>query len=642
MASLGQKVMGAAAGAALLCAATAGTGLWVAISLDSALTRSEASAKILRLHMHADMMHDALRADVMGGIMSSDPALGVDLKAVRADLAEHTQAFKDDIASSGQLAQDPSVKAALAEVEAPLATYIASAGEIVGSADSDIPGARAKLPGFAQQFSTLEGKMEEASTKIEAAAVRDSKAAKSMSLLGQVVMGALLVAAGLFAVALMVAAKRGLVAPLVAITHALRRLSAGDLSVVLPKKTSQDEIGQMTDALQTFHDTVEARRKELEAADVRDALEIERAEAEQRRNEAEATQKAVVESLAEALQHMSRGDLSHRLERPFPAGYEKLRVDFNIAVEKLSGVIAASLGAVTAIHGGTAEITAAADDLSGRTERQAASLEEAVAALDEITSTVRLTAEGASRARKVVERARTAADASGSIVSQAVEAMGAIEKSSEQIGQIIGVIDEIAFQTNLLALNAGVEAARAGEAGRGFAVVASEVRALAQRSAEAAKEIKGLISASTKQVEQGVDLVGQMGKALGRIMVEVTEINTVVSEIAAGAKEQSVGLQEINTGVSQMDQATQQNAAVVEETTAASHGLAREIEKLLELVGRFETGQDLAAELTRREARTTATHGKTRPALKTVSTRGAPAAVRKLEAIANEQGWEEF
>ncbi len=149
-----------------------------------------------------------------------------------------------------------------------------------------------------------------------------------------------------------------------------------------------------------------------------------------------------------------------------------------------------------------------------------------------------------------------------------------------------------------------------------------------------------MISASTKQVEQGVDLVGQMGKALGRIMTEVTEINSVVSEIAAGAKEQSVGLQEINTGVSQMDQATQQNAAVVEETTAASHGLAREIEKLLELVGRFETGQDLAAEVTHRE-RTNATQ-KTRPALKTVSTRGVPSAVRKLEAIANEQGWEEF
>ncbi|MBO9545208.1 methyl-accepting chemotaxis protein [Caulobacter sp.] len=592
MASLGQKVMGAAAGAALLCAATAGTGLWVAMSLDSALTRSEASAKILRLHMHADMMHDALRADVMGGIMSSDPALGVDLKAVRADLAEHTEAFKTDIAESAKLAQDPAVKAALSEVEAPLAAYIAAAGEIVGSADTDIPGARAKLPGFAQQFSVLEGKMEEASTKIEAAAVRDSKAAKSMSLLGQVVMGALLVAAGLFAVALMVAAKRGLVSPLVAITHALRRLSAGDLSVVLPKKTSNDEIGQMTDALQTFHDTVEARRKELEAADVRDALEIERQQAEQRRNEAEATQKAVVESLAEALQHMSRGDLSHRLERPFPAGYEKLRVDFNVAVEKLSSVIAASLGAVTAIHGGTAEITAAADDLSGRTERQAASLEEAVAALDEITSTVRLTAEGASRARKVVERARTAADASGSIVSQAVEAMGAIEKSSEQIGQIIGVIDEIAFQTNLLALNAGVEAARAGEAGRGFAVVAQEVRALAQRSAEAAKEIKTLISASTAEVGQGVEYVGKAGEALRAIADEVDQIDGLVGEMAASTQEQARGLAEVNTTMNQMDQVTQRNAAMVEETTAASHALAQEATRLAQRMGELRIAQD--------------------------------------------------
>jgi methyl-accepting chemotaxis protein len=220
--------------------------------------------------------------------------------------------------------------------------------------------------------------------------------------------------------------------------------------------------------------------------------------------------------------------------------------------------------------------------------------------------------------------------------------MGQIESSSQQISHIIGVIDEIAFQTNLLALNAGVEAARAGEAGRGFAVVASEVRALAQRSAEAAKEIKGLISASTKQVEQGVDLVGQMGSALEQIMTEVTEINTSVSEIAAGAKEQSVGLQEINTGVSQMDQVTQQNAAIVEETTAASHGLAREIEKLLELVSHFETGQEQAAEPLRRASRPAASHGKTRTALKTVSTRGTPAAVRKLEAIANEQDWEEF
>jgi len=592
MATLGQKVMGAAAGAALLCAATAGTGLWVAMSLDSALTRSEASAKILRLHMHADMMHDALRADVMGAIMSTEPDLGVDLKAVRADLAEHVQAFKSDIATSDHLAQDRTVKAALADVEAPLATYIATAGDIVAQVDADTPAARAKLPDFAKQFSALETKMEEASTKIEAAAAGDAEAAKSMGVLGRIVMGALLLIAAAFAVALMSAARRGLVAPLTQVTSALRRLAAGDLSVALPETRSKDEIGQMTQALRSFHDTIEARRKELEAADVRDTLEIERREAEKRRDEAEATQKAVVESLGQALRHISEGDLSHRINQTFPAGYEKLRVDFNSAVETLSGVIAASLNAVKAIHRGSAEITAAADDLSGRTESQAASLEEAVAALDEITSTVRLTAEGASRARQVVERARNAAEASGSIVTQAVEAMGAIEKSSSQIGQIIGVIDEIAFQTNLLALNAGVEAARAGEAGRGFAVVAQEVRALAQRSADAAREIKTLISASTVEVGQGVDYVGKAGEALRAIAEEVDQIDGLVGEMAASTQEQARGLAEVNTTMNQMDQVTQRNAAMVEQTTAASHALAEEATRLANRMGELRIAEE--------------------------------------------------
>ncbi len=592
MASLGQKVMGAAAGAALLCAATAGTGLWVAVSLNSALARSETSAKILRQHMQADMMHDALRADVMGAIMSSDPGLGVDIKTVRADLTDHTKIFKDAIAASNGMASDPAVKAALADVDAPLATYIASAGDIVGRADTDAPGARAKLPDFAKQFSALEEKMEQASVKIEAAASRDGKAARSMSLLGQVLMGALLLAAGAFAAVLMIAARKGLVSPLVEITRALRRLASGDLDVALPKKTGNDELGQMTDALHAFHAAVEARQKELEAADVRDALEIERQDAERRRDEAEATQTAVVDSLAAALKHLSEGDLSHRIDRRFPEGYERLRVDFNAAVEKLSGVIAASLEATSMIHGGSREITEAADDLSRRTEQQAASLEETAAALDEITSTVRQTAEGAGRARKVVERARDAAGASGTIVDQAVGAMGAIEKSSAQIGQIIGVIDEIAFQTNLLALNAGVEAARAGEAGRGFAVVAQEVRALAQRSADAAKEIKGLIATSAAEVGQGVEHVGKAGEALRAIAAEVEQIDALVREMAASAQEQARGLVEVNGAVNQMDQVTQQNAAMVEETTAASHALAQEATRLAQRMGELRIGEE--------------------------------------------------
>src|SRR5690606_13221901 len=208
----------------------------------------------------------------------------------------------------------------------------------------------------------------------------------------------------------------------------------------------------------------------------------------------------------------------------------------------------------------------------------------------EITATVNRTADGARQASRVVQTARNEAEASGAVVSDAVAAMTAIEQSSNQIGAIIGVIDEIAFQTNLLALNAGVEAARAGDAGRGFAVVASEVRALAQRSADAAKEIKTLITASGRQVEQGVALVGQTGQALGRIVAEVAEIDGLMSEISASAQEQATGLQQVNTAVNQMDQVTQQNAAMVEESTAASHSLSQEADALAASVARFRTG----------------------------------------------------
>jgi methyl-accepting chemotaxis protein len=239
---------------------------------------------------------------------------------------------------------------------------------------------------------------------------------------------------------------------------------------------------------------------------------------------------------------------------------------------------------------GTEEITQASDDLSRRTEQQAASLEETAAALDEITATVRKTAEGAKQARDVVSQTRSDAEQSGEVVRHAVAAMSSIEQSSQQISQIIGVIDEIAFQTNLLALNAGVEAARAGDAGRGFAVVASEVRALAQRSAEAAKEIKTLISTSAKQVGAGVKLVGETGESLGRIVIQVAEITTVVTEIAASAQEQATGLHEVNTAINQMDQVTQQNAAMVEQSTAASHALAQETSELVRLTERFQIG----------------------------------------------------
>ncbi|HVY85160.1 MAG TPA: methyl-accepting chemotaxis protein [Caulobacterales bacterium] len=329
---------------------------------------------------------------------------------------------------------------------------------------------------------------------------------------------------------------------------------------------------------------------------VKFATDVTAIEHERKRNEEERAQKAaeqarVVDALASGLKKLSDGDLTTRISNAFAPEYEQLRADFNGAMEKLLAAMKTIITNAGAIRSGAGEISQAADDLSRRTEQQAASLEETAAALDEITATVRKTAEGANQANSVVGGARTDAEASGQVVREAVAAMSEIEKSANQISQIIGVIDEIAFQTNLLALNAGVEAARAGEAGRGFAVVASEVRALAQRSSEAAKEIKGLISTSSQHVETGVELVGQAGKALQLIVTKVGEINTLIAEIAASAQEQATGLGQVNTAINQMDQVTQQNAAMVEQSTAASHSLTQEADELARLVARFQTGE---------------------------------------------------
>jgi len=291
------------------------------------------------------------------------------------------------------------------------------------------------------------------------------------------------------------------------------------------------------------------------------------------------------------LERLAANNLEQEIDRAFSPAFEKLRADFNRAHQNLHRTLVGVVKGAKAIHAGTDDITSASDDLSKRTEQQAASLEETAAALDQITATVRKSADGASHAQQVATAANEDAKQSSLVVRQAVEAMDKIAGSAEQISQIIGVIDEIAFQTNLLALNAGVEAARAGDAGKGFAVVASEVRALAQRSAEAAKEIKTLISTSSAQVGQGVKLVAETGESLQRIMAQVADINSVISDVASGAKEQASGLAQVNTAVNQMDQVTQQNAAMVEQATAASHSLAQETAQLSHLTARFSLGR---------------------------------------------------
>ncbi len=368
--------------------------------------------------------------------------------------------------------------------------------------------------------------------------------------------------------------RRFLGRPLTRLGDAVQRVAQGDYDTPTGLDTRRDEIGGI------------ARR----IGELTDALQTARS-AEDRRAEQHAAQARVVDHLGDALDSLAEGTLSHVIDQPFPEEYEALRLNYNRAADSLASAIREVRENAASINGGANEIAQASDDLSRRTETQAATLEQTAAALEQIVNSVRAAAENAGDADKTVRAARTVAAQNGSVMKSAVSAMAEIEKSSEQISDIITVIDDIAFQTNLLALNAGVEAARAGSSGKGFAVVASEVRALAQRSSEAARQIKDLIVGSADQVKHGVRLVERAGVALDEVVEQVGEISELVTGIAEASKEQAQGLNEINAGVGNLDQVTQQNAAMVEESTAAAHMLRQEAQNLSTLVARFAVDQ---------------------------------------------------
>ncbi len=463
--------------------------------------------------------------------------------------------------------------------------------------------------------------------------------------------GGMLLATVLAIIASLMMTSKGITGPLGRLREVMAILANGNLSAEVEGQARKDEVGNMARAVQIFKaNGIRAMEIEAEAKATREAAEAERLQNQMMSEEAAQRQAAVVEALAIGLEGVSRGDLTVQLTQTFPPDYVKLQNDFNGAISQLRETMSAVVNNVATIRSGSEEIAQASDDLSKRTEQQAASLEETAAALEQITATVKRTASGSQQAAQAVASARGDAQQSGEVVQRAITAMGQIEKSSAEINQIIGVIDEIAFQTNLLALNAGVEAARAGDAGRGFAVVAQEVRALAQRSAEAAKEIKGLISTSGQQVSQGVALVGETGQSLTRIVEQVASIDGLVSEISASAQEQATSLSQVNTAVNQMDQMVQQNAAMVEQSTAASHSLKGEAGELNALVSRFKVNNGGSTVQSARPA-----HSAVRAPVKTAP-RGNPvhAAQARIEAFARpasrgnaalavkEDEWEEF
>ena len=402
-----------------------------------------------------------------------------------------------------------------------------------------------------------------------------------------------------FGIVLMLRLSASITVPILGMVRDMGSLAEGNTGLQVEGQSREDEIGAMARALEVFRcAAVEKARLEEESR----LSDEEKWQREQDKQREAAILAQTMSILALHLGKLAQADLTCQIATPFAPQFESLRDDFNATVTKLADALVTVASSAEAMGTGVEQCATASDDLARRTEQQAAGLEQTAAALKEIVSTIQQTSVGSQHARELVRSTHRDAEMSGQVVRRAVSAIHDIRESSLQIGQIIGVIDEIAFQTNLLALNAGVEAARAGESGRGFAVIATEVRGLAQRSAEAAREIKELISTSNARVEGGVALVEDTGRALQRIVEQVEGMTTIVSEIAEHATEQAAGIREVETAINEMDQITQQNAAMVEETTAANWSLAQESRKLLDMIRTFRTNRDVAAVTGRRRA----------------------------------------
>lgn len=379
------------------------------------------------------------------------------------------------------------------------------------------------------------------------------------------------------------------VRPISGMTACMTKMASGNLDTTVPDTARSDEIGEMAQSVLAFQKAgLERLAAQAESAHLRQMSDEDAAERSRLRAVEAAQLEQVVQALGAGLGRLAECNIRMTIDEPFAPHFEPLRRDFNVSIATFQATLEQVLGKTASLSASSQEMREAANNLARRSEQQAAALEQTSASLEEVSSTVRASSERTAETRILAREARDCANASNHVVGEAVAAMKRIEDAAHQISQIIDVIDQIAFQTNLLALNAGVEAARAGEAGKGFAVVAQEVRELAQRSAGAAKEITALIRNSTEEVSNGVRLVDETGKALSKIGNFVHEIDTKVEAIDIASREQAIGLQEINSAVGSIDQMTQQNAAMVEESTAIGHGLATDAQTLTELVGRFK------------------------------------------------------
>jgi methyl-accepting chemotaxis protein len=616
-----------------------------AVSEQKAARSDRLLSQLVQMKLEARYEIAQARLSLVDSGASRDPQ-GAE-KAIRG-FAEHSKRFSQDVRAALDVAkalESPDLVRALTQAEKNILAFAAKSVESARLASAQVESPDGKLK-FDQLASSVQAALDNTRSEVEAVRKRiESDRAMARSALDALrartriaALAAMAALAATFALAYWMA-RRWVVQPLEWIAFTFSRLVEGDMNYDVFEAGREDEIGRLGVTYRKFRVIAKERLEaQARAAGQQATIDAERARTDAERAALTAEQENFIETLAAGLSRLAERKLSFRITQEVPPAYERLKDDFNSALEKLEAALAKVTDGAGAISSSTAEIATAADDLSRRTEQQAASLEETAAALKEVMTAVDRNAEAAKRAQEIVESTRSQARNSGLIVQRATGAMARIEKSSTDIASIIGLIDEISFQTNLLALNAGVEAARAGEAGRGFAVVASEVRALAQRSAEAAREIKGLILSSKAEVGDGVELVISTGAALERIASDVVSISEMISRIASGAAEEAAAVRQINIAVGQMDQDTQRNAALVEETTAATHSLRQQADELAHSVGSFELRRSEKAGASQGLAR-----ARERPRAHERAY-GAGATVRKLDALEELEAtdWSEF